>query len=304
VKLGWIAALENSTDVLDSQSGRAQYIAQQQTQSLPALIVNANHSLISSTTKISPSPDWFTGFADFNVIDNASNTWLDSFDIDTYPLDAGTDSGLSYRSEDNPTVPPREITQILVDEETAVGRGLPREGIFVSPDGNTILPVAKWVCSTAAIASPTAAPVASVDPTAAPDASAPDVSMTPTAAQTTLTPTGAPTVAPILPPTASPTDGTTEPSTDVTTKAPTPGPTDAIIPYFVSITKGDVPSSTNIGVTCTFMNEWTISRHPPDYPTDKASWSPMVVASHSQEFQMWENGQPASAGVRSLSMVS
>lgn len=273
--------------MLDNQSGRAQYNTQQQSQSLPALIVDAEHSLISSATKISPSPDWFTGFADLNILDNASNTWLASFDIDTYPFDAGTDSGPLYRSENDPTVQPRSITRIIVDGETAIARGLPEKGVFVSPDGTTVLPVAKWVCSTTAIESPTVASGASVEPTDAPDAS-----LVPTAAPTSQDATTlAPTATPIATPTASPSDGTTE------------RPTDDIIPYFVSVTKGNVPSSTIIGVTCTIMNEWTITRHPSDYPTDEASWSPMVLASHSQDFQMWENGQPASAGVRSLSMV-
>lgn len=263
------------------------YNAQQESFSLNAITVDADHPFISAATKISPSPDWFTGFADLSILDTSSNTWLASIEIDSYPWDAGTDSGTFYRSENEPTDPPRVITRIEAETDTAESRGLPQDGVFLSPDGSTVLPVGKWTCSIAAVSTPTASSGSSTTPpTAAPVSSPPTV---PPTVGSTATPTGGPTDAPTAKPTGSP---------------PTARPTDNVIPFkVVSTVAGDVPSFDPIGVSCMIMNEWTISRHPPDYPTGKAQWSPMVVASHSDEFQMWENGQPASAGVRSLAMV-
>ena len=257
-------------------------------------MVDADHPRISTVTKISPSPDWFTGFADYSILDFESNTWLASMEIDTYPFDAGTASGKFYRSESTPTNPQRNITRILAEGGTTQARGLPEDGIFIGPDGTEVLPVGKWTCSIAAATSPSTAPDS---PTASPTTS---VNVSETVAPVSTTPTIPPTTGPNAIPTAAP----TVPPTDVAMNQPTGGPTALVIPYKVtSSVKGSVPSSDAIGVSCMIMNEWTSSRHPKDYPSDKASWSPMVVASHSNDFQMWENGQPASAGVRSLAMV-
>jgi len=292
-----VGELDNSTAVLDEQSGKAMFNAEQQSQSLLPLTVDADHSFISTISKISPSPDWFSGFTDYSILDRDAGTWLSSVEIDTYPWDAGTDSGAVYRSSDTPTDPPRVITRIQVDTETAEARGLPREGIFVNTDGS-VLPVAKWICTISGVATPTdaadsstAAPTVSesVATTASPVSSPPSVSPT-------ASPSGTPTKAPNVAPTATPTTGQTN--------TPTAAPTEKVDPFqVVSATPGGVSSSDAIGVTCMIMNEWTVSRHPKDYPTGNATWSPMVVASHSEAFQMWERGQLASSGVRSVAEV-
>lgn len=291
--------LNNSTEVLDEQSGRALYNAQQQSQSLSALSVDADHPFISTVTKISPSPDWFTGFTDLSILDTSSNTWLASIEIDTFPWDAGTDSGAVYRSENIPTDPLRNITRIQVEDGTAESRGLPQNGIFVSQGGTNVLPVAKWTCSIAAVPPPPTT-ASSPDPTTAPPGSTLDPTTSPGSSPPTVPPSAAPTAAPSAGPTASP---SAKPTTGAT-NPPTARPTEKVDPFrLISATAGSVPSFNPIGVSCKIMNEWTKARHPKDYPTDKVRWSPMVVASHSQEFQMWKNGQSASAGVRSLAMV-
>ena len=289
------------------------YNSQQKSQSLNALKLDADHPLVSAATKISPSPDWFTGFYDVSFLDTSSNTWFASIEIGTFPFDAGTDSGTSYRSDDAPTDPQRVITRIDAGDGTAEGRGMPKDGIFVSPGGSSVLPVAKWTCSVAAaVATPTAASVTPTRP--APDGSFEPAAKPTTTPKTSLPPTDATTAGPIAKPTADPTasptgkptKGTTGPPTSIPTAnaVPTSRPTANVIPFSVVETKaGSVPSSDAIGVSCMITNQWTASRHPKDYPTGNASWSPMVVASHSDEFQMWENGQPSSAGVRSIAMV-
>ena len=63
---------------------------------------------ISFLSKISPSPDWFVGVASFDLVDGSQ--LIDSASIKLFPLDAGSDSGSSYDSDDSPE--PGAITQI------------------------------------------------------------------------------------------------------------------------------------------------------------------------------------------------
>ena len=63
---------------------------------------------ISFLSKISPSPDWFVGVSSFDLVDGSQ--LIESASIRLYPLDAGSDSGVSYESPDSPE--PGPITQI------------------------------------------------------------------------------------------------------------------------------------------------------------------------------------------------
>lgn len=42
-----------------------------------------------------PSPDWVVGISGLNLC-KADCSWEDSFDIDLFPWDAGTDNGITY----------------------------------------------------------------------------------------------------------------------------------------------------------------------------------------------------------------
>lgn len=55
---------------------------------------NANH-LITVAIALYPSPDWFLGVTRFELCEE-DNTWLREREINLYPWDAGTDSGISY----------------------------------------------------------------------------------------------------------------------------------------------------------------------------------------------------------------
>ena len=58
--------------------------------------VSKEHPLISLVTMIAPSPDWFIGISNVNLLKD--NTLINKIVIPLYPLDAGTDSGLTYAS--------------------------------------------------------------------------------------------------------------------------------------------------------------------------------------------------------------
>jgi len=105
---------------------------------LPPLTVTTKHPFISGMAGIDPSPDWFTGFYLFDTINPFSQKNWSEFKIHSYPWDAGTDGGEGYLANDD------ELESLGV-----VRRFIPenaRNGVFVSPRGDEVLPTAEWQC--------------------------------------------------------------------------------------------------------------------------------------------------------------
>ena len=73
------------------------------------LDVDSGHQLVSLVSMIAPSPDWFVGVHDISMC-NASNQWTTSLSFDLFPYDAGTDSGLKFKSPNDDTQPPDPIS--------------------------------------------------------------------------------------------------------------------------------------------------------------------------------------------------
>jgi len=59
--------------------------------------------LVTLVSMIAPSPDWFVGVDSLNLIENGE--WVTNKVVTLYGMDAGTDSGPSYQSPDQVTVP-------------------------------------------------------------------------------------------------------------------------------------------------------------------------------------------------------
>ena len=73
------------------------------------------------------------------MIDPATDRWYEKVVVETFPWDAGTDSGTTYESEDALVIPSYLITQLTVGT-------VPDSGAFLSPDGDTVLSVSRWTC--------------------------------------------------------------------------------------------------------------------------------------------------------------
>lgn len=76
--------------------------------------------LVSLVSMLAPSPDWFVGVAGLNLRENGA--WGSDLAIPLHVYDAGTDSGPTYTSPDEDTVPPEPIARIeappfLIDDE-------------------------------------------------------------------------------------------------------------------------------------------------------------------------------------------
>jgi hypothetical protein len=72
--------------------------------------VSKNYPLVSLVTMIAPSPDWFVGVDSLNLYEN--DEFVDEKVITLYAYDAGTDSGTTYTSPNEPTDPPETIFKI------------------------------------------------------------------------------------------------------------------------------------------------------------------------------------------------
>ena len=68
-------------------------------------------NLVTVTSMLAPSPDWFVGVSGLNLLDDDDN-WIDTLEVDLFVYDAGTDSGSSYRSANQPTNPRENISRL------------------------------------------------------------------------------------------------------------------------------------------------------------------------------------------------
>lgn len=66
---------------------------------------------LSLLSMIAPSPDWMIAINSIPLMDGAGE-WIDEINIDLYPYDAGTDSGVDYTSPNNDTNPQEPISSL------------------------------------------------------------------------------------------------------------------------------------------------------------------------------------------------
>lgn len=64
---------------------------------------DAKHPMVSVVAMIAPSPDWFTGVREVNLMENGQ--WVASRTLDLYAWDSGGDDGTTYKAPDKDTNP-------------------------------------------------------------------------------------------------------------------------------------------------------------------------------------------------------
>lgn len=75
--------------------------------------VSQDCPLVSVVSMIAPSPDWFVGVSGLSLYENGA--WIEHKVVELFPYDAGTDSGSSYTSPDEPTDSPEAIRTIELE---------------------------------------------------------------------------------------------------------------------------------------------------------------------------------------------
>jgi Spondin_N len=156
-----VTELASQGDAIGSSViGKVMFLSISTSETLGELAVDAAHPYISSVTMIASSPDWFSGFYDFDARDTSTNTWYGEFLIETYPWDAGTETGDTYSFSNPAESSPHDIMRFTIDTVPATTR------VFLSSDGSTVLPVAQWQCLLVGMPmSPTPSPIVVSMPT-------------------------------------------------------------------------------------------------------------------------------------------
>ena len=72
--------------------------------------VSRDHPLVSVVSMIAPSPDWFTGINSVPLYSDGQ--WVEQIDISVIAYDAGSDSGVTFRSNNLATIPRTSITKL------------------------------------------------------------------------------------------------------------------------------------------------------------------------------------------------
>ena len=91
------------------------------------LTVSQDCPVVSVVSMIAPSPDWFVGVSGLSLSENGA--WIEHKVVELFPFDAGTDSGSSYVSPDEPTDSP-EVIRRIETEPLLIEGSVPTFGTF------------------------------------------------------------------------------------------------------------------------------------------------------------------------------
>ena len=72
--------------------------------------ISQGFPLVTLVTMIAPSPDWFVGVSGLALFQNGQ--WRDEVRVELAGFDAGTDSGVTYKSSDRETIPRAVISRL------------------------------------------------------------------------------------------------------------------------------------------------------------------------------------------------
>jgi hypothetical protein len=91
------------------------------------LDISRDYPLVTLVTMVAPSPDWFVGVSGQSLIVNGD--WTRELTVPLFAYDAGTDSGVSFLSPDQATLPRENVFRVM-DAPFRVGAGVPPLGTF------------------------------------------------------------------------------------------------------------------------------------------------------------------------------
>jgi hypothetical protein len=85
--------------------------------------VDEAHPMVSIVAMIAPSPDWFAGVSDVNLMENGA--WVPSKTVDVSPWDSGGDDGTTYLADDQDNDPKKPTSMARDQHFTKNGQGMP-----------------------------------------------------------------------------------------------------------------------------------------------------------------------------------
>jgi len=145
---GSTSTLQSEIEVLQTQGlagdlviGSGQFNARDPPQVFESITLGPSAPYLSTISMMAPSPDWFSGFSSFSPR-GPGGFWFQTFELLTYPFDAGTEQGDTYSINNDPESPHGPIFPLTKDT-------VPDTGILLDPTGTKVLPVMAWRCSLA-----------------------------------------------------------------------------------------------------------------------------------------------------------
>ncbi len=85
--------------------------------------VDAEHPLISFVAMVAPSPDWFTGATNVNLLENGA--WVGTRTLTLNAWDSGGDDGTTYKAADKDTSPKKPTMQASSPHFVVNGQPVP-----------------------------------------------------------------------------------------------------------------------------------------------------------------------------------
>ena len=82
--------------------------------------VDPRHPLVSVVNMVAPSPDWFTGAANVNLVENGA--WVRSRTLMLPAYDSGGDDGTTYKARDRDTNPKKATSRAATRHFVTKGR--------------------------------------------------------------------------------------------------------------------------------------------------------------------------------------
>ena len=76
------------------------------------ITLTTDHPLVTLTSMIAPSPDWFVGVSGLSLRNAADDGWQPSLTVDLFPWDAGTEDGTEFSLSNTDSSPQGTITSI------------------------------------------------------------------------------------------------------------------------------------------------------------------------------------------------
>ena len=76
------------------------------------ITLTTGHPLVTLTSMIAPSPDWFVGVSGLSLRNTSDDGWQPSLSVDLFPYDAGTEDGTEFSLSNPDTSPQGAIASI------------------------------------------------------------------------------------------------------------------------------------------------------------------------------------------------
>ncbi len=91
--------------------GTTDFLVPTATATFSGVVLTTEHPRVTLVSMIAPSPDWFVGVSGLSMLDS-SGEWKQSFTVNLYPWDAGTEEGTEFSLSNSATNPQGNITSI------------------------------------------------------------------------------------------------------------------------------------------------------------------------------------------------